>query len=113
MFKFQQSTTYNIIYNGIIPVYIICIFLLHFLYFLYFFKFVNINIEYINGFNLLIEIFICLFLIIKFFPLTNHVFYKQDSIIIFGCALFLLFHIGFGKFIDSNILHRSFFTNDS
>lgn len=99
-FKFNQLTSYNIIYKIIIPFYILCITILHILYFIHYFKIFDINPIYVSYFNIFIEIFICLFLVIKFFPYTDHTFYKQDSIIIFACAVFLLFHIGFGNFMD-------------
>lgn len=112
-FKFNQVTSYNIIYKGVIPFYLLCVIMLHTAYFLNYFQVISIPVEYIDSFNIFIQVFICLFLIIKFFPFVDHVFYKQDSIIIFGCALFLLFHIGFGKLIDTKILHRPFFVSVS
>lgn len=98
-------TTNNIIYKWILPIYFVCVLLLHVAFFIHYFQLAPVDMYYVDYMNLFLEIFICVFLIIRFFPFRTHVFHKEDSQIIFACAFFLLFQIGLGKWMEWT-LHR-------
>ena len=64
-------------------------------YVLTFVGLVYINPMYLNTFNILIQSFVCIFLLIRFHPYREHELRKYDSKIIFSSALFLFINLGF------------------
>lgn len=66
----------------------------HVLYFLVLFGILSFNTNLLSGFNVLIQLFICLFLMIRFHPFRKHELREYDSKIIFGSAAFLLLNLG-------------------
>jgi len=76
------------------------IFTFHVIYFAVIFGIVSFNMAYLNTFNIVIHILVCLFLIFRFNPLRekNHL-KPHDSDIIFSSSLFLLLNLGVLEFI--------------
>lgn len=61
---------------------------------------VYVNPTYIENLSLIIRIFVCLFLIVRFHPFReNHELHKYDGQIIFIAALFLLTNEGLTKYV--------------
>jgi hypothetical protein len=80
-------------YFGRYYVYILTI--LQVIYVLTFIGLVYINPLYLTAFNILIQSFVCIFLLIRFHPYREHELRNYDSKIIFSSALFLLVNLGF------------------
>jgi hypothetical protein len=84
------------------------IILIHIAYLATFFGIIYINDSYIRIFSTFIQFVVCMFLIIRFFPLKkSHEVTKLDVSIIFYCATFLLMNVVFIEvysIIPSNIL---------
>lgn len=93
-----------------VPYYIYIIVLFHVVYVLLFMGLVSINQSYLREFNIAIQLFICLFLIIRFFPMRKHVLREHDPEIIFGSATFLLMNLGFievvSKYLPASIADK-------
>jgi len=92
------------------PVYVGSLFLLHFLYILVLFGIIHYTDTFINNLNILIQLFVCIFLMIKFHPFRKHELKEFDSNIIFGSALFLLTNLGFTQLITT-YFDRTFIDN--
>jgi len=75
--------------------YVYTLTILQIIYVLIFFGLVYINPMYLTTFNVLIQSFVCIFLLIRFHPYREHELRKYDSKIIFSSALFLLINLGF------------------
>jgi len=75
--------------------YVYTLTILQIIYVLIFFGLVYINPMYLTTFNVLIQSFVCIFLLIRFHPYREHELRKYDSKIIFSSALFLLVNLGF------------------
>lgn len=83
---------------------------------LYIFAFIGIraiNEAYLNILHTFAEIFVCVFLMIKFHPFRKYSLKPHDPIIIFGSATFILLSLGFGSFIKkvANKIDNSIKTN--
>jgi len=86
------------------PYYMHMLVILHVVYVGVFFGLVSFNSTYLNWLNIAIQLFICLFLMIRFFPLRkNHTLKEHDPNIIFGCAAFLLWNLGFIEIISKRL----------
>lgn len=76
----------------------------HFLYFLCFIDISIFNENFVYLLNNFIQLFVCIFLLVKYNPLRKPDFNKNDSFLIFTSASFILFNIGFNlglqKFFD-------------
>ena len=77
------------------PFYIITMLILHVLYILVFFGIYTVNPIYIDALNILIQTFIGVFLVVRFFPLRKYVLRDFDGHIIFGAGSFLLTNLTF------------------
>ena len=64
---------------------------------------VYIDPTQINKLNILVQLFVCTFLVIRFHPFRAHELRKYDSQIIFGSALFLLANLGITQFVLSRV----------
>jgi hypothetical protein len=73
--------------------YFYIIILLNILYVLLFFGILSINYIYVNYLNVGIQIFTCIFLLLRFHPYRKHKITKYDSIIITHSAIFLLINL--------------------
>jgi|LauGreDrversion4_2_1035121.scaffolds.fasta_scaffold01179_2 hypothetical protein len=63
--------------------------LAHVLYFITYIGVFYVDITYIHVLNVITQTFICLFLLIRFFPYRQHQLNKYDVSIVFGSALLL------------------------
>ena len=66
-------------------------YLLYILFFISFFQIKNNAPDYLDDLNIVKNVFICLFLLYRFNPLTNNIFNEFDKKIVFDSALYLLF----------------------
>ena len=101
---YMNSKLTNIIdkfLDGLVPYYIYTIIGVHVLYILLFIGFLNFNSSYLETLNSATQLFVCLFLMIKFNPYRKHEFREQDVTIIFGSATFLLLNLGFVKVFNN------------
>ena len=89
--------------NIISPYYAHLIVSLHILYAFAIFGFISAKSKYIDYVHSFIQIFICIFLMLKFHPFRNHELHKNDAKIIFGSAVFLILNIGFTKYLISYV----------
>jgi hypothetical protein len=82
--------------------------LIHVIYFIILIGLFSINVKYVNTFNRYVnyiaQLFISFYLLFKFNPLREYKCNKNDSIVIFWSALFLLFNLGVIKYIESLLL---------
>jgi 4-amino-4-deoxy-L-arabinose transferase-like glycosyltransferase len=86
----MNSTDFNhLLFKG-------SIIFIHIAYLALFFGILYIDESYIRYFSTFIQLGVCLFLIIRFFPLRkSHEVTKLDVSIIFYCATFLLMNVVF------------------
>jgi hypothetical protein len=82
------STIDRILEHSYLPFYGLVI-LAHVLYLITYIGVFYIDITYIHILNVLTQTFICVFLLIRFFPYRQHQLNKYDTSIIFGSALLL------------------------
>jgi hypothetical protein len=99
------------------PVYMGSLFILHLAYILVFLGIIQYTPMFVNNLNILIQVFVCIFLMVKFHPFRKHELKEFDSTIIFGSAMFLLTNIGFtqlltnyfGKTVTDNVKNKNNF----
>jgi hypothetical protein len=92
--------------DGLVPYYIYGIIFFHVAYVLLFIGLFQFNKEYLNILDILIQTFICIFLIVRFNPFRKHVLKPSDGQIIFGSATFLLLNLGFVKFFNQRVINN-------
>jgi len=84
-------------------VYLFLLGIIHLSYFIAFFGIFVVNPEYIHVLNIFVQIFVVVFLLLRFHPFRNHyVVKKGDQTIIFGSAFLLgtnLISVEFAKWI--------------
>ena len=83
------------------PVYLTLLFVLYLTYFLVVFGIYQINPFYVAYFSKILQIFIAVFLIIRFHPFRKHQLYEFDDKIIFGSGLLILSDLGVTSFIET------------
>jgi hypothetical protein len=83
------------------PLYIGSLFILHLAYILVFLGIIQYTPMFVNNLNILIQVFVCIFLMVKFHPFRKHELKEFDSTIIFGSAMFLLTNIGFTQLLTN------------
>jgi hypothetical protein len=83
------------------PVYMGSLFILHLAYILVFLGIIQYTPMFVNNLNILIQVFVCIFLMVKFHPFRKHELKEFDSTIIFGSAMFLLTNIGFTQLLTN------------
>uniref|UniRef100_A0A6C0JM35 Uncharacterized protein n=1 Tax=viral metagenome TaxID=1070528 RepID=A0A6C0JM35_9ZZZZ len=79
----------------LVPYYIYSIVLVHVLYVFLFIGILKFAANYLPILNICIQVFVCIFLILRFHPFRNHHFKEGDAHVIFGSATFLLLNLGF------------------
>jgi hypothetical protein len=83
---------------------------IHIIYFIILIGLFSINLDYVNNFNRYInyiaQIFISFYLLFRFNPFRNYECNKNDSIVIFWSALFLLFNLGVIRYIEEVLLRN-------
>lgn len=82
-----------------IPVFKTGVVLLQFSYILTLFGIIYIDPVQINKLHIIVQLFVCIFLILRFHPFRTHELRKYDSQIIFGSAVFLLANLGITQFV--------------
>jgi hypothetical protein len=80
------------------------------LYILIFFGLLSVNFKYLRYFSIIVQVIICIFLIVRFHPLRNHYYTKNDATMIFASAIFMLQNLGiteiaikYGEQIEKNV----------
>jgi hypothetical protein len=71
----------------------------------YLFLFIGLNYidnVYLHYFSTFVQVFVCIFLLIRFNPLRTHNLRKNDASIIFGSAILLLANLGIYQYIHSS-----------
>ena len=91
--KWLTYCTGNMMDDIAVPVYFVSIAALYFCYFVLFFKIVDVSHKYVAFLQMIIHVFVCLFLLIRFNPLIHPVLRKYDSNIIFTSAVLLLSNV--------------------
>jgi hypothetical protein len=96
------------ILDKISPYYIVLISIFHILNFSYiilfsFFGIVIVDQIYIKYYSRFTQLFVCLFLIIKFHPFREHSLRAGDSNIIFASAFILLINLGIFQYMNINM----------
>ena len=96
------------ILDNISPYYIFLIIIFHVLNISYiilfvFFGIVIVDQIYIKYYSRFIQLFVCLFLLIKVHPFREHVLKPGDSNIIFGSAFILLINLGLLQYMNINM----------
>ena len=90
--KINKKFDYFYDYSGHHFIQLLLIF--HILYFLVLIGVVSLNIEYINFFYNTINVFLCLFLIIRFNPLRKkHELRANDPKMVFSISLFIILNM--------------------
>jgi hypothetical protein len=97
----------NFLYQIKIPIYKTTMYILHITYVLALFGFIFIDPNYVNKLNIAAQLFVCLFLILRFHPFRSHELHKYDSQIIFGSALFLLANLGITQYFMYNLQSKT------
>lgn len=89
------------------PIYLLIIGAIYLSYFLVVFGIYAVNPIYIEHLSVFIQVFICLFLIIRFHPFRSHELRDFDDKLIFGSGLLLISNLGvtsyFQKYINKNL----------
>ena len=67
--------------------------LMHVIYICVFIGIISFNSLFLKTFNILIQTFVCLFLLFRFHPYRHHKLREYDANIIFSSAGFLLFNM--------------------
>jgi hypothetical protein len=91
--------------DGLVPYYIYGIVFFHVAYIMLFIGIFQFNKKYLNILDILIQTFICVFLIIKFNPFRKHILKSSDVQIIFGSATFLLLNLSFVKLFNQRVIN--------
>ena len=81
------------------PIYLFLILLINALTISAYFGILNYNVKYIDYLNIGIQLFICIFLIIRFHPIRKHQLKEFDANIIFGSAVYLLVNLGLTEYV--------------
>ena len=85
------------------PLYIFFTIAIYFSYFLIFAGLYYVNQNYINTFSTFLQIFISLFLIIRFNPFRKPELREFDASIIFSCAILLITNAGLTQIVKNNL----------
>jgi len=85
------------------PLYIFFMVIIYFSYFLIFAGLYYVNQNYIHTFSTLLQIFISLFLVIRFNPFRKPELREFDASIIFSCAILLFMNAGLTQIVKNNL----------
>jgi hypothetical protein len=92
------------------PFYVYILMVFHIAYVFLYIGVVSLNKAYLRELNIAIQLFVCVFLIIRFFPMRKYVLKEYDPNIIFGSATFLLLNLGFievvSKYLPASIANK-------
>lgn len=82
------------------PVYITGLVIIYTIYVLTYLGLVNYNTSIVDYLNIGIQLFVAIFLIIKFHPYRKHELREFDAQIIYACAIFLLLNLGLTEYFE-------------
>jgi len=102
LLKRIQNQVDNLL-DGFVHYYVSSIVVLHVLYVLAFIGILSFNGALLRIFSILIQIFICGFLMFRFHPFRKHHLREHDAKIIFSSAAFLLFNMVFVEVFHNTI----------
>lgn len=95
----EDITKYiDIVLDFVSPYYIYLIYLIYIVYIFVYLGFIQPH--YMDTFSKSVQVFVCIFLILRFNPLRKHVCKSSDSDIIFGSATFLLINLGMVQWLQ-------------
>jgi hypothetical protein len=90
-----ENSRVDSVMNKTKPIYKRLTWIIYTLYILIFFGLLSVNFKYLRYFSIIVQLIICVFLIIRFHPLRNHYYTKNDATMIFASAIFMLQNLGF------------------
>lgn len=93
------------------PVYLFLIFVIYLSYFLAFFGVYYVNPELLQFFIFVVNVFICLFLLIRFHPFRKHELRDFDDKLIFASGLILLSNLGVQTYIPQFNAVQQYYKN--
>lgn len=94
----EQSKPLDKIFDMIVGPTASFIFIIHAFYLLIFLGLISVEMKYVNYLNIVVQLFICIILMLRFHPLRKHKLHKHDSQLIFGSAFFLLTNLGITQY---------------
>jgi hypothetical protein len=94
----EQSKPLDKLFDMIVQPTAAFIFIIHAFYILIFLGLISVNMQYVNYLNIVVQLFICVILMLRFHPLRKHKLHRYDSQLIFGSAFFLLTNLGITQY---------------
>ena len=94
----EQSKPLDKLFDMIVGPTASFIFFIHVFYVFIFLGFISVEMKYVNYLNIVVQVFICIILMMRFHPLRKHKLHKHDSQLIFGSAFFLLTNLGITQY---------------
>lgn len=94
----EQSKPLDKLFDMIVQPTAVFIFIIHAFYILIFLGLISVNMQYVNYLNIVVQLFICIILMLRFHPLRKHKLHRYDSQLIFGSAFFLLTNLGITQY---------------
>ena len=94
----EQSKPLDKLFDMIVGPTASFIFFIHVFYVFIFLGFISVEMKYVNYLNIVVQLFICIILMMRFHPLRKHKLHKHDSQLIFGSAFFLLTNLGITQY---------------
>ena len=94
----EQSKPLDKLFDMIVGPTASFIFFIHVFYVLIFLGLISVEMKYVNYLNIVVQLFICIILMMRFHPLRKHKLHKHDSQLIFGSAFFLLTNLGITQY---------------
>jgi hypothetical protein len=82
------------------PIYLFLIFVIYLSYFLAFFGVYYVNPNMLEFFSFSVNVFVCLFLLIRFHPFQKHELRPFDDKLIFASGIILLSNIGINAYFQ-------------
>jgi len=94
----EQSKPLDKLFDMIVGPTASFIFFIHVFYIFIFLGLISVEMKYVNYLNIVVQVFICIILMMRFHPLRKHKLHKHDSQLIFGSAFFLLTNLGITQY---------------
>jgi len=94
----EQSKPLDKLFDMIVGPTASFIFFIHVFYIFIFLGLISVEMKYVNYLNIVVQVFICVILMMRFHPLRKHKLHKHDSQLIFGSAFFLLTNLGITQY---------------
>ena len=94
----ENSTTLDTILRMITFPTIVILYIIHLGYLLLFLGLFSVDVDLLHGFNVVVELFIVINLILRFHPFRKHVLNEYDGQLIFASMLFSLESLGAAEY---------------